>query len=646
MKKHLKLITLCLSLTSLITFLSSCEKDLYEDAFVENKKQTFTFEYVYSKEAEYLKDDVLKQIKTYREANRDLDEPTYGTIMYDEVMKVVDNMGNKTFMFRVEHPDATNEKFYNMVLQEKTDGRRYVKLFEYVMTPDFAEKYYSGLKELKEFEGSYSYKLLANTILDPRYNGDYDGEGPSYSGGSNDGNTGTPTGSAHTTPGSTLGGNNNSSGVGSLSTSSVPCITGGGPLSGGGGGASGSAGSGGGLGSEGSSSCFIMVGNMHKVYTSSTCYYDITYLYVDCNDIGNRGVNSNDGTRNRSTNDADPCSTNNNGVTIFQPANAPGIFNYELNYLTGSPTALNTFIALSPEVKSIVYNYIAQSSTAINNAATFFSNLYHNNQLTWYAQQSVGTQINILNYVISNNFSQQSQIILSQIINQIIQNPNLNFNSFWYNRSDLDTNAATDLDNNEIGNYDENTYSDFDLQQNPWPTIQSVIPVNQFIGWGTPNINRNCMDYAKAQIAQLGYKISNYNAPGQTFQIYREQTGVNQTKLQQGVSYLVYALSNGIPVIVGVDDKVGVPLAHDGTPGNADLTTDHFIVIVGMGSNSNGNYFQFYDNASGSPTQGANSLNLLYYNPSTGIISGQSQTSYSQGSNMHDYIITQIRKSK
>lgn len=65
-----------------------------------------------------------------------------------------------------------------------------------------------------------------------------------------------------------------------------------------------------------------------------------------------------------------------------------------------------------------------------------------------------------------------------------------------------------------------------------------------------------------------------------------------------------------------------------------------------MGSNSNGNYFQFYDNASGTTSQGTSSLNLLYYNPQTGKISGKLQCVEYVNSVAHDYIITQIRKSK
>ena len=104
--------------------------------------------------------------------------------------------------------------------------------------------------------------------------------------------------------------------------------------------------------------------------------------------------------------------------------------------------------------------------------------------------------------------------------------------------------------------------------------------------------------------------------------------------------YLKYALSNGIPVIVGIDNHVGSP-----NP-NTDNTTDHFIVIVGMGSDTNGKYFTFYDNASGIASQGANPNNKLYYNLSSGKITGSSQTDYAQNTGYYNYILTMIRKSK
>ena len=303
--------------------------------------------------------------------------------------------------------------------------------------------------------------------------------------------------------------------------------------------------------------------------------------------------------------------------------------------------------AMSLEASNLLSSYLNSNpypSTNSTAAKTFVSNL--SNYSDWFSSQTVENQIGIFNYLIPNNFSSDSRNFVSQIINVSVNGVNADFNNFFYNRTSLDANSAIDIDNNSIGGYDNTVYNNFDPQQSPWPNIPSIIPASQFIGFGAEGIRRNCMDYAKAQIAKMGYKISNYYDTGQTFKIYNEQTGVNRTELAKGLSYLKYALSKGIPVIVGIDDALGVPLNSNGTPGNPDLTTDHFIVIVGMGTNSQGNYFQFYDNASGYASQGANSSNLLYYNPTTGIISGKSQTSYAQSSGLHNYIITQIRKSK
>lgn len=258
--------------------------------------------------------------------------------------------------------------------------------------------------------------------------------------------------------------------------------------------------------------------------------------------------------------------------------------------------------------------------------------------LTNYPTISAKTIQDIFIFRVQNFWSSESLEFTNKTIDFLVTNPTVNLNDILYNRTVLDANASIDIDNNVEGGYDTNSYADFNPQQT-WSTISPVIPVSQFVGWRTPGIKKNCMDYAKAQIAKNGYQISNYGSAGQTFQIYTEQNGVNNSNLTKGLSYLKYALSNNIPVIVGVDDDPG----H---PGNPDNSTDHFVVIVGMGSNSNGNYFQFYDNASGNTSQGTSPLNLLYYNSSTGKISGKSQCSVYFNSVAHDYIITQIRKSK
>ena len=256
--------------------------------------------------------------------------------------------------------------------------------------------------------------------------------------------------------------------------------------------------------------------------------------------------------------------------------------------------------------------------------------------------------INKINSILNNNHSasdyfiknpQDLPILFTLGIDFFTQHPNISWEELKYllhNKTSYESNLG-DLDNNVIGGYDNTIYPTFDFQTQGWPNISPIISKNDFIGWGYPNIKRNCMDYAKAQIAIKGYAISNYSDSGQTFQIYTSNNGVNSTELSKGVSYLKYALTNNIPVIVGVDFKPGSP-----NPGT-DNTTDHFVVIVGMGSDSNGMYLIFYDNAVNDPNGGANTNNKLYYNNTTKKFQGQSQSTYGVDK---IYTITMIRKSK
>jgi hypothetical protein len=207
---------------------------------------------------------------------------------------------------------------------------------------------------------------------------------------------------------------------------------------------------------------------------------------------------------------------------------------------------------------------------------------------------------------------------------------------FQFQKSSMDDLNTGDIDNNIIGSIDTTSYLPYQLGQ-AWDTIANVISVSDFVGWGTPGITKNCMSYAKAQIAKNGYSISNYYTSGQTIQVYTAVGGADSVKVKDAIGYLMSALNRGIPVIVGIDDQLG-----SSNP-QTDGTTDHFIVIVGMGTDSTGNYFTFYDNASGYSSQGANPDNKLYFNPTTWLISGNSQTVYASGLT---YIVTMIRKSK
>jgi len=235
-------------------------------------------------------------------------------------------------------------------------------------------------------------------------------------------------------------------------------------------------------------------------------------------------------------------------------------------------------------------------------------------------------------------------LFAQQAIQALMQNTYPSFDYILNNRTDLIDNETGDINNNTIGNYDLTTYNQFQPSQEPWPSIEPVIPTSDFVGFRVEYKDDgnayHCMDFAKEQIAKKGYQISNYSAPDQTIQIYTAQNGVNQSELQDGLDYLKYALENGIPVIVGVDNH------SFGVNQNLDNTTDHFIVIVGMGTDGNGDYFQFYDNATAFSSNGCSELNKLYYYSLIETISGSSDCSYALQTDYYDYIITMIRKSK
>ncbi len=180
-----------------------------------------------------------------------------------------------------------------------------------------------------------------------------------------------------------------------------------------------------------------------------------------------------------------------------------------------------------------------------------------------------------------------------------------------------------------------------------WPSISSVIPATDFIGWGDPSVKRkNCYDYCVAQLAKAGFKLA---SPGWTpgsglvFQTFIGennlglQPGVQGQAFVQGVEYTKIALASGVPVMFGVDNTV------DKSP-NRDKVTDHFIVIVGMGTDGVGNYFLFFDNSTASRVIGTSNLNRIYCNCEANLLMGVTDQAnrYGQGTN---YTITQIRKS-
>jgi hypothetical protein len=218
--------------------------------------------------------------------------------------------------------------------------------------------------------------------------------------------------------------------------------------------------------------------------------------------------------------------------------------------------------------------------------------------------------------------------------------------------SDPTANITGETNDETLGGYDQTNYGAY--QQNSiWPTVAPVIAPTKFISFD----GGNCLTLSKKQLAEANYQISGYDVPGQTYNINTVPGGINIPEAKNAVGYMRGALQAGIPVLVGIDYMNGVPIRKDGTAANLDLKTDHFIVIVGMGTDAKGKYFRFYDNATSARQIGTSENNRLYYNETTGVISGTTEVAfenarrnnvpqYRDANGKVIYTITHIRRSK
>jgi hypothetical protein len=182
-----------------------------------------------------------------------------------------------------------------------------------------------------------------------------------------------------------------------------------------------------------------------------------------------------------------------------------------------------------------------------------------------------------------------------------------------------------------------------------WDAIAPVISKDQFIGWGHKGIKENCFDYCKEQLRVVGRSMKSSwwggsKMSAHIYQLYLTENvagmkkGAQPKQFINGVKYLKSALKGKIPVATGVEDGKGSP--------NADKVTDHFVVIVGMGTDDKGKYFSFYDNATSIKEEGTSNQNRLYVNCDDYMIKGTGDNSYvRESTDYKSYIVTQIRES-
>lgn len=252
----------------------------------------------------------------------------------------------------------------------------------------------------------------------------------------------------------------------------------------------------------------------------------------------------------------------------------------------------------------------------------------------------------LIGYLFDKGDNPENRDFLNWAISYLMQNPNFQvFKNQFIPSGEIianpDADNWNDPDNEILVDPDQTVYSQYQDNQS-WPTIDRIISFEKFVPirkrTDDPSKYVNCLILAKEQLGKAGYTCSGYLPGSQTFQTYDAVTGVNMTKTKTAVSYLISSLSKGIPVLIAVDNRPGYT--------NLDKISDHFVVIIGMGTDANGKYFQFVDSATDNRSTGASFSNKLYFNTATGKITGKTAiVNYRNIPGMHDYIVTQVRKS-
>ena len=143
--------------------------------------------------------------------------------------------------------------------------------------------------------------------------------------------------------------------------------------------------------------------------------------------------------------------------------------------------------------------------------------------------------------------------------------------------------------------------------------------------WTKFNHWRDCCNTCKRLIAK-----ASGSAPGVPVQIVLEVQGKLQPQAgaTSGFAKLDEYMTLRKPVMIGVDFM-------SGTTYNNDNTTEHFVVVVGTGTENGRKYYRFFDVGTADVTKGTNPSFRLYYDSATHSFKGKGL--------LGTYTITQLR---
>ena len=170
------------------------------------------------------------------------------------------------------------------------------------------------------------------------------------------------------------------------------------------------------------------------------------------------------------------------------------------------------------------------------------------------------------------------------------------------------------------------------LRRDLFYTVENVLAKSTFV----PHTGKSCFDLAVAQNEKSG---TNIQGPDNRIDILDENACVIDENLIDGVKYLKEQLSSGKPLVVGV--------STGGKHGNFNHNTGHFINIAGMGFDSKGNYFSYYDNGTSFISKGTDlKENRFYFGIKNGTEHVLMDTSNVIVGNVREYIISEIRRNQ
>ncbi|MBU2950779.1 hypothetical protein KO493_08725 [Tamlana agarivorans] len=132
-----------------------------------------------------------------------------------------------------------------------------------------------------------------------------------------------------------------------------------------------------------------------------------------------------------------------------------------------------------------------------------------------------------------------------------------------------------------------------------------------------------------------GGKLKNNKALYQIGVENNQKLEINSSVAKKGMMYIDSQLESGKPILVGVDHTYKYKGGF-----NNDLSTDHFIVIVGRGAEERGEYYLFYEVGTKYKVKGVSNENKLFVQ---GDFSLKGAPAYKES---HVYKVIQIRENK